>query len=142
MSFRIPLLTNRMTAQEITSRWYRFNNAITLIIRNNNYCEHNYFKNEQLLQSYFMQNRISNIQASNKAGSVRYNSCGWYLKFLGTWLDEKMHERLKSLDLSISQYIIIMRLLENDGLTQVEIGHEAMLPAYATSRNLDKLKSY
>ena len=53
----------------------------------------------------------------------------------------KMHEKLKSLDLSISQFAIIMILLEKDGLTQVEIGHDVMLPAYHTSRNIDKLKS-
>ena len=56
-------------------------------------------------------------------------------------MDIKMHERLKSLDLSISQFAIILILHEKNGLTQVEIGHEAMLPAYHTSRNIDKLKS-
>jgi len=56
-------------------------------------------------------------------------------------MDIKMQERLKPLGLSISQFTIIMILLEKDGLTQVEIGHEVMLPAYHTSRNIDKLKS-
>jgi len=63
------------------------------------------------------------------------------LKFLMTWMDIKMNERLKSLGLSISQFTIIMILLEKDGITQVEISHKVMLPAYHTSRNIDKLKS-
>lgn len=88
-----------------------------------------------------MQKKKNKTQPLNRAKSLRFSSCGWHLKFLGTWMDIKMHERLKSLNLSISQFAIIMILLEKDGLTQVKIGHEAMLPAYATSRNIDKLKS-
>ncbi len=81
------------------------------------------------------------IQRLDRSKSVRSSSCGWHLRFLMTWMDIKMNERLKSLDLSINQFTIIMILLEKDGLTQVEIGHEVMLPAYHTSRNLDKLKA-
>ena len=88
-----------------------------------------------------MQKQKNKTQPLNRAKSVRFSSCGWHLKFLGTWMDIKMQKRLKSLNLSISQFAIIMILLEKDGLTQVEIGHEIMLPAYATSRYIDKLES-
>ena len=77
-----------------------------------------------------MQNRTNDIQTFNKAESASYNSCGWYLKILGTWMDGKMHERLEPLGLSLSQFTIIMVLLEKDGLTQVDIGRKVMLPAY------------
>ena len=56
-------------------------------------------------------------------------------------MDGKMHERLEPLGLSLSQFTIIMVLLEKDGLTQVDIGRKVMLPAYATTRNIDKLES-
>jgi DNA-binding MarR family transcriptional regulator len=88
-----------------------------------------------------MQNRKNDIQTFNKAESASYNSCGWYLKILGTWMDGKMHERLEPLGLSLSQFTIIMILLEKDGLTQVDIGRKVMLPAYATTRNINKLES-
>jgi len=81
------------------------------------------------------------IQRLNRSKPVHSSSCGWHLKFLMTWMDIKMNERLKSLGLSISQFTIIMILLEKDGITQVEISHKVMLPAYHTSRNIDKLKS-
>ena len=56
-------------------------------------------------------------------------------------MDGKMHERLEPLGLPLSQFTIIMVLLEKDGLTQVDIGRKVMLPAYATTRNIDKLES-
>lgn len=80
-------------------------------------------------------------QGLNRSKSVRFSSCGWHLKTLVNWMDIKMNERLKSLGLSLSQFTIIMVLLQKDGLTQVEIGHEVLLPAYQTSRSIDKLKS-
>ncbi|MBW2634386.1 MAG: MarR family transcriptional regulator, partial [Deltaproteobacteria bacterium] len=56
-------------------------------------------------------------------------------------MDKKMRETLEPLGLSLSQFTIIMILLEKDGLTQVDIGQEVMLPAYATTRNIDRLES-
>ena len=63
------------------------------------------------------------------------------MKALGTWMDKKMQERLVPLGLSLNQFTIVMTLLERDGQTQVDIGHKTMLPAYATTRNIDKLES-
>lgn len=72
---------------------------------------------------------------------MRVGSSGWYLKILGTWLDNQINERLKPLGLNLSQFTIIMTLLEKDGLTQVEVSRKVMLPTYATTRNIDKLES-
>ena len=80
-------------------------------------------------------------QEADQARSTRLGSCGWYFNMLGTWLNEKMTERLIPLGLSLSQFAIIMILLEEEGLTQAEIGNRALMPGYATSRHLDKLES-
>ena len=88
-----------------------------------------------------MQKQIEEIQAAIKTGSVRLSSCGYYIKILGAWMDNKMNERLEPLGLSLTQFVIMMILLEEDSLTQVEIGQKAALPGYATTRNLDKLES-
>lgn len=60
---------------------------------------------------------------------------------LGNWMDEKMNEKLEPLGLSLSQFTIVMTLLEKEGLSQVEIGQRVMLPGYATTRNIDTLES-
>ena len=88
-----------------------------------------------------MKKKIDKPRIIGETKSVRLNSSGWYLKILGTWMDKKMHERLVPLGLSLNQFTIIMTLLEKDGLTQVDIGQQTMLPAYATTRNIDKLES-
>jgi len=88
-----------------------------------------------------MKRKIDKPQIIEEAKSVRLNSSGWHLKVLGTWMDKEMHERLVPLGLSLNQFIIIMTLLEKSGLTQVDLGRKTMLPAYATTRNIDKLES-
>ncbi len=80
-------------------------------------------------------------QRSGGARSIRLGSCGWYLGILGTWMDNQMSEKLEPLGLTLSQFTIVMTLLEQEGLTQVEIGQRVMLPGYATTRNIDKLES-
>jgi DNA-binding MarR family transcriptional regulator len=88
-----------------------------------------------------MQKQNGKIQISNKIWPVRLSSCGYYFKILGTWMDNKMNERLEPLGLSLPQFAIIMILLEKNSLTQADIGKKAMLPGYAISRNIDKLES-
>ena len=88
-----------------------------------------------------MKKNIQKRQRSEEARSIRLGSCGWYFKTLSTWMDNQMNERLETLGLSLVQFAIIMTLLEQEGLTQVEIGQRVMLPAYATTRNIDKLES-
>lgn len=88
-----------------------------------------------------MKERIKLKHISDETRSIRLGSYGWYLKTMGTWIDNQMNERLEPLGLSLNQFTIIMTLLEQEGLTQVEIGQRVMLPAYATTRNIDKLES-
>lgn len=96
---------------------------------------------KQRCNSVFMDEKITKKQSINRTKSMRLDSSGWYLKILGTWMDNQMNERLGPLGLNLSQFTIIMTLLEKDGLTQVEISRKVMLPAYATTRNIDKLES-
>jgi DNA-binding MarR family transcriptional regulator len=56
-------------------------------------------------------------------------------------MNAQMQENLNPMGLSLSQFAILMTLLEDEGLTQVEISKRVMLPGYATSRNLDRLES-
>ncbi len=63
------------------------------------------------------------------------------LKRLGTQLDDKMTRELKQIGLNISQFSILMMLMENEGTTQVEIGKTISMPAYATTRTLDRLEA-
>ena len=88
-----------------------------------------------------MEDQMKKTQDVNDTTQVRLSSSGYHLKVLGTWLDSQMNKRLKPLGLSLNQFTIIMTLLEQDGLTQVQISKKVMLPAYATTRNLDKLES-
>ena len=75
------------------------------------------------------------------ATQVRINSVGWMLKRLGTQLDNNMTRELKQIGLNISQFSILMMLMENEGSTQVEMGKIISMPAYATTRTLDKLEA-
>ncbi len=56
-------------------------------------------------------------------------------------MDSRLNERLEPFGLSIGQFAIIMTILEQEGLTQSEIGQRTMLPSYATTRKIDKLES-
>lgn len=87
----------------------------------------------------FMDKRIKPRNQSDETRSVRLGSYGWYFKTLGTWMDNKMKEELAPFGLSLNQFAIIMTILEQEGLTQAEIGQRVMQPSYATTRNIDKL---
>ncbi len=54
----------------------------------------------------------------------------------------QMDIRLAPLGLSKGQFAIIITLLENEGVTQAEIGQKILMPGYATTRNIDKLELY
>jgi|GEM_PF-883336 len=88
-----------------------------------------------------MDKRIRPRNQSDETRSVRFGSYGWYFKTLGTWMDNKMKEGLAPFGLSLNQFAIIMTILEQEGLTQAEIGQRVMQPSYATTRNIDKLES-
>ena len=70
----------------------------------------------------------------------REQSAGWMFKTISNWIDEELSRQLKSLGLSRIQFPIMMVLLEEEGLTQVEIGKRIYMPGYATSRNIDQLE--
>ena len=62
------------------------------------------------------------------------------LKALCTSLDEEMSDELKKLDLTVSQFAVLMTLLEKEGLTQSDIGKKIVMPGYATTRTIDSLE--
>lgn len=80
-------------------------------------------------------------QNLRSAKSVREHSVGWMLKSLSTKLDKNMIEALKPYSLNLGQFAILMTLLEDDGLTQSEIGKRILMPGYATTRNIDALEA-
>lgn len=72
---------------------------------------------------------------------LREKSAGWMLKAISKWIDEELSLHLKPVGLSRVQFPILMVLLEEEGLTQVEIGKKISMPGYATSRNIDQLEN-
>lgn len=87
-----------------------------------------------------MQKTKPNKNNSLIAKSSRMSSAGWMLGTLKHWMDKKVSDQLKPLELSLNQFIILMILFEEDGQTQVEIGKKGMLPGYATTRVIDQLE--
>lgn len=71
---------------------------------------------------------------------TRESSVGWMLKRLSVALDAQMSNELKRLDLNLSQFAVLMTLLEAEGLTQTEIGRKIAMPGYSTTRTLDALE--
>lgn len=49
-------------------------------------------------------------------------------------------QELKRLELDLKQFGVLMALLEEEGLTQTEIGKKITLPGYATTRTIDALE--
>lgn len=74
------------------------------------------------------------------AQKVRESSIGWMLKMVCRRLDADMIKALKRLDLNLSQFVILMTLMEEEGLTQAEIGNKIAMPGYATTRSIDALE--
>lgn len=70
----------------------------------------------------------------------RKYSAGWMFKTISNWIDKELRRQLKPLGMSRVHFPIMMVLLENEGLTQVEIGNKIGMPGYATSRNIDQLE--
>jgi len=91
-----------------------------------------------LLWQYLFMNKPTKMKPA--AQKIRENSIGWMLKVLCGRLDADMSKALKQLDLNLSQFAILMALLENEGQTQAEIGSKMSMPGYATTRNIDSLE--
>ncbi len=52
-----------------------------------------------------------------------------------------MEDRLSHLGITIQQFAVMMMVLENEGMTQTEIGGKFSAPAYSISRALDHLEN-
>ena len=76
---------------------------------------------------------------SNPARQVRTNSIGWMLSRITKNQHTALAAKLKPIDLVLNEFIILMTLLEYEGLTQSQIGVQVSLPAYSTSRAIDSL---
>ncbi len=77
---------------------------------------------------------------SRKVQEIRETSLGWGLNVLTRTMNRVMKKELGDLDLTMSQFAILMTLLENDGISQTEIGNKVVLPGYAMTRNIDGLE--
>lgn len=74
------------------------------------------------------------------AKDIREGSVGWMLNVLAASLNIDMKKQLDSLNLTIHQFMVMMTLLESDGVSQTVIGKKVKLPGYAITRNLDALE--
>ncbi len=54
-------------------------------------------------------------------------------------LDKQMNQALKPLGLNLSQFAIMMVLIERDDISQSDIGRQVLMASYATTRNIDVL---
>ena len=81
------------------------------------------------------------MKTSDQIRNVRQSSFGWMVQRLARQLEEDMTARLSGIGISIQQFAILMRVLEGDGLSQVEIGEIFAMPAYVISRALDGLEA-
>lgn len=75
-----------------------------------------------------------------KAEKIRTNSVGWMMKMISNRLGSLIEQELKRLGLDLKQFGVLMALLEEEGLTQTEIGKKITLPGYATTRTIDALE--
>lgn len=80
------------------------------------------------------------MTTGDDAKNTRTNSMGWLVQTLARRLDEEMAQHLATLDLTLQQFAVMMIVLENDGLTQSDIGAIFTQPAYTVSRALDGLE--
>ena len=75
-----------------------------------------------------------------KTRKVRKNSMGWMIQRIARRLDDAMTERLSEHGMTLQQFAVMMIVLENNGMTQREIGDNFGMPPYAISRALDALE--
>jgi DNA-binding MarR family transcriptional regulator len=72
---------------------------------------------------------------------TRTNSFGWMLQRITGQLDAQMRDRLLVHDLTIQQFATLMIVMENDGVTQRDIGDTFAMQPYIISRALDHLET-
>lgn len=71
---------------------------------------------------------------------IKEDSIGWVLNMLTRTINSVLKKKLEPLELTQMQLVIIMTLLEEDGLSQAAIGKKTIMPGYAMTRNLDALE--
>ncbi len=76
----------------------------------------------------------------NNPNNSRPASVGRMLNQLSRRLNAEMEVRLKELGLTLNGFFILMTLLENEGLTQSELGKRLKLPPYGVTRHIDSLQ--
>lgn len=80
-----------------------------------------------------------NPKSGPGARAMRRNSLGWMIQRLSGRVADDMGRAVAPLGLSLPQFAVMMTVLEEDGLSQSQIGRKFRMPAYAISRALDGL---
>lgn len=80
------------------------------------------------------------MSISEDARNTREGSVGWIIQRLAKRLNDGMDKRLSTLGLTVTQFAVMMTVLETEGLTQTEIGKRFELPAYMITRVLNVLE--
>ncbi len=75
-----------------------------------------------------------------KVRKIRENSFGLLLKKISLRIEKELERRLAKSGLSVKTFGIVMLLLEEEGLTQKELGTRTEVPGYSTTRVLDSLE--
>ena len=73
--------------------------------------------------------------------TVRTTSLGWMIKRIARRLDEMLEERLARHGMTFRHFVVMMTVLETEGLSQTEIGDPFGIPPYAISRAIDHLQA-
>ena len=80
-------------------------------------------------------------QTSANARTVREQSLGWHIQTLAAEMNARMDQELDPLGITRHQFGVLMILLDQEGLSQAEIGKRINLPGYATTRGMDALEA-
>ncbi len=76
-----------------------------------------------------------------EARTVRQHSYGWYIQTLAAEMNARMDAELAPLGITRHHFGVLMILLDQEGLSQAEIGKRINLPGYATTRGMDALEA-
>ncbi len=82
----------------------------------------------------------SETETDSDARDVRQGSAGWRFKRLCASLDVDMGEELRRIGLNLNQFAVMMTLLEQEGMTQAEVGKIITMPGYSMTRTIDALE--
>ncbi len=80
------------------------------------------------------------MKKENEPRIKREKSYGWLMQRLNTRLRAALVGELQETGLSLSQFAVMMHVLDRTGQTQSQIGQHFAMPAYAISRAIDGLE--